>query len=139
MTGRRPGSIRRSQGDLRRGRPGYAVPAAPLVVAVGSGCTPESSRAAGPPQAGRTPPPGGPARPATCQHLPHLPRSWTWSDGTAICAPATSPSRTCGAPRTGTAAASLTAMIRSGMKTITAVMKTITAKGYAVARPEDYV
>lgn len=34
---------------------------------------------------------------------------------------------------------SLAVMIRAIMKTITAVMKTITDKGYAVARPEDYV
>ncbi|MET8126635.1 hypothetical protein ABZV07_14045, partial [Streptomyces sp. NPDC005231] len=42
MTGQRPGSICRRQGDLRRGWPGCAVPAAPLVVAVGSGCASES-------------------------------------------------------------------------------------------------
>jgi hypothetical protein len=34
---------------------------------------------------------------------------------------------------------SLAVMIRAVMKTIAAVMKTITDKGYAVARPEDYV
>ncbi|MCX5311260.1 hypothetical protein [Streptomyces sp. NBC_00154] len=34
---------------------------------------------------------------------------------------------------------SLAAMIRAVMKTVTAVMKTNTDKGYAVARPEDYV
>ncbi|MFI5630895.1 hypothetical protein ACIA8E_16285 [Streptomyces sp. NPDC051664] len=59
MTGRRSGSIRRSQVDLRR-RPGCAVPVVPPVAAVGSGSASGSGdraerRAAGP-TAGR---PGG--------------------------------------------------------------------------------
>ncbi|WP_330245912.1 hypothetical protein OHA33_24025 [Streptomyces sp. NBC_00562] len=43
-----------------------------------------------------------------------------------------------GAPDLG-GGGSPAAMVRAVMKTNTAVMKIITDKGYAVARPEDYV
>ncbi|MFE7787752.1 hypothetical protein [Streptomyces sp. NPDC057460] len=77
MTGRRPGSIRRRQGDLRRiGRDARFRP------------RPSCTSGDAPDLAG-----GG----------------------------------------------SLAAMVRAVMKSDTAVMKIITDKGYAVARPEDYV
>ncbi|MET9474115.1 hypothetical protein ACFYWN_10700 [Streptomyces sp. NPDC002917] len=77
MTGRRPGSIRRRQGDLRRG--------------------------------GRD--------------TPFRPR----------------PLRTSGGAPDLDGSGSPAAMVCAVMKTNTAVMKIITDKGYAVARPEDYV
>lgn len=49
------------------------------------------------------------------------------------------PSRTSGGAPDWDGSGSLAVMIRAVMKTITAVMKTIMDKGYAVARPEDYV
>ncbi|MGC5003299.1 hypothetical protein [Streptomyces sp. NBC_00353] len=49
------------------------------------------------------------------------------------------PSRTSGGAPDLDGSGGLAVMIRAVMKTITAVMKTDTDKGYAVARPEDCV
>lgn len=133
MTGRRAGSIRRRQGDLRR-EPGYAVPVALLVAAVGSGCASESGDRAE--HRGARPPAGQPGAPAGQASPPRdlsasaekLDLEWRERDrdlrpGDIILTHFRGATDWDG---------SLAAMIR-------AVMKTITDKGYAVARLEACV
>ncbi len=144
MTGQRAGSIRRRQGDLRRGRPGYAVPAAPLVAAgsdrtSGSGDRAER-RAAGPP-AGRPGAPAGRAGPPgdLSAHAAHTEKlDLEWRERGRDLRPGDIVRTHFRGATDRDVRGSRAAVIRAAMKTIATVMKTITDKGYAVARPEDY-
>ncbi|MFE4954147.1 hypothetical protein ACFRCW_08575 [Streptomyces sp. NPDC056653] len=148
MTGQRPGSICRRQGDLRRGWPGCAVPAAPLVVAVGSGCASESgdraerraarSSAGGPgAPAGRAGPPGD--LPAPAAPAGKLDLDLEWRERDRGLRPGDIVLTRFGGATDWDGSGSRAAVIRAAMKTVTTVMKTIMDKGYAVARPGDYV